>query len=310
MEPNARYTAVGASVLLLFVIVGAAVAWLLAPGNGKEVRHYTLTFSHQSLEGLEANSEVRLKGIRVGSVERFAFSQQQPDGVDVMIDVDAAAPVRASTRAVVDRNLVTGIATIRLVTLQEDSPLLDQAHATIPEGESQLQQITQTMSQLAERADETMKRVDQVLSPQNQAAFAETLENLRVASGGAAALTRRLDTTLASVGHTADTLQSTLTGAAGDFHRLANRYDTLGAQAGADLGEATGAVHQLSGDVSRLAGRTEDFLGDAGLELRITGQQLRSTADAVGTTSRKLGDPRAALFGPPAASLGPGEHGR
>jgi phospholipid/cholesterol/gamma-HCH transport system substrate-binding protein len=310
MELHARYTVVGASVLLLFVIVAAAVGWLLASGDGREVRQYTLNFSRQSLEGLEANSEVRLKGIRVGSVARFAFSQRQPGSVEVTIDVDAAAPVRASTRAVVDRNLITGIATIRLVTLQEDSPLLDRAHATIPEGESQLQQITQTMSQLAERADETMKRVGQVLSPENQAAFAETLENLRVASRSAGALTHRMDTTLTSVRHTADTLQSTLAGAAGDFHRLAGRYDALGAQAGANLGEATAAVRQLSGDVSRLAGRTEDFLDDAGLELRITGQQLRSTAETLGTTSKKLGDPRAALFGPPAASLGPGENGR
>jgi phospholipid/cholesterol/gamma-HCH transport system substrate-binding protein len=282
----------------------------VASGNGRDVRHYTLTFTRQSLEGLEANSEVHMKGIRVGSVTRFAFSKQQPGGVDVTVEVDAAAPVRTSTRAVVDRNLITGIATIRLVTLQEDTPLLDRAHATIPEGESQLQQFSQTMSQLAQRADETMKRIGQALSPENQAALAETLENLRVASRSAGALTARMDTTLASIGRTAGSLQSTLTLATGDFHRLADRYDTLGAQAGADLGEATAAVRQLSGDVSRVAGRTEDFLGDAAIELRITSQQLRSAADALGTTSKKLGDPRAALFGPSAASLGPGETGR
>ncbi|HEX6704120.1 MAG TPA: MlaD family protein [Albitalea sp.] len=310
MEPHARYTVVGASVLILLGIVAAALVWLLASGNGRDVRHYTLTFTRQSLEGLEANSEVHMKGIRVGSVTRFAFSKKQPGGVDVTVEVDAAAPVRESTRAVVDRNLVTGIATIRLVTLQEDSPLLDRAHATIPEGESQLQQFSQTMSQLAQGADETMKRIRQALSPENQAAFTETLENLRVASRSAGALTARMDATLASIGRGAGALQSTLTLAAGDFHRLADRYDTLGAQAGTDLGEAAAAVRQLSGDVSRLAGRTEDFLGDAGIELRITGQQLRSTADALGTTSKKLGDPRAALFGPSAASLGPGETGR
>ncbi|WP_280155867.1 MlaD family protein [Piscinibacter sp. XHJ-5] len=310
MEPHARYTVVGASVLIVLGIVVAALAWLLTTGNGRQTRHYTSTFTRQSLEGLEPDSDVHMRGIRVGSVVRFAFSKQQPGGVDVTIDVDASAPVRTSTRAVVDRNLITGLATIRLVTLQEDSPLLDRAHATIPEGESQLQQFSQTMSQLAQRADETMKRIGQALSPENQAAFAETLDNLRVATRSAGALTRRMDATLASIGRTADTLQSTTTSAASDFHRLADRYDTLGAQAGAHLGEATAAVRQLSGDVSRLAGRTEDFLGDAGIELRITSQQLRSAADALGTTSRKLGDPRAALLGPSAASLGPGETGR
>ena len=308
MEPHARYTVVGASVLLVLGIVVAALAWLFASDNGKVVRHYTLTFTRQSLEGLETDSEVHMKGIRVGSVARFAFSKQQPGAVEVTVDVDETAPVRTSTRAVVDRNLVTGIATIRLVTMQEDSPLLDRQHSAIPEGESQLQQVSQTMTQLAERADETMKRIDQALSPQNQAAFAETLENLRVASRSAGTLTTRMDAALASMVRTADTARSTMALAAGDIHRLADRYDALGAQAGAKLGETTAAVQQLSGDVSRLAGRTEDFLGDAGIELRITGQQLRSAADTLSTTSKKLGDPRAAIFGPPAASLGPGEN--
>jgi ABC-type transporter Mla subunit MlaD len=150
------------------------------------------------------------------------------------------------------------------------------------------------MNQLAERADDTMKRIGQVLSPENQAAFGETLQNLRVASRSATTLTQRMDTTLASVGHTADKLRATLTVAGGDMHRLADRYDALGAQAGANLGEATAAVRQVGGEVSRLAGRTEDFLGDASLQLRITSQELRSTAQAMSTTSKKLGDPRAA----------------
>ena len=116
MEPQARYAVVGASVVFLIVMIVAAIGWLMASGNAKEVRRYTLVFSHQSLEGLEANAEVRMKGIRVGSVTRFAFSTRQPGSVEVDVEVDTSAPVRESSRAVVDRNLITGLATIRLVT--------------------------------------------------------------------------------------------------------------------------------------------------------------------------------------------------
>ena len=308
MEPEARYSVVGAAVVAVMVVIVAAVGWFLNSGNGKAVRNYTLTFTRQSLDGLEANSEVDLTGIRVGSVAGFAFSKQQAGAVEVSIDVDATAPVRKSTRAVVDRNLVTGIATIRLVTLQEDSPLLTEAHAQIPEGESQLQQFSETMNQLAQRADETMKRITATLSPANEAALAQTLENLKVATSKAGTVADRAGTTLASVDRAAGALQGSMTLATGDFHRLADRYDALGAQAGADLGTTTAAVRQLSADVSRLAGRTEGFLGDADLELRVTSQRLRSAADALGATSRKLGDPRALLLGPSPQSLGPGEN--
>ncbi|HET6316104.1 MAG TPA: MCE family protein, partial [Chloroflexota bacterium] len=155
MEPQARYTVVGVSVVAVLALLAATVVWLLASGNGRNVHRYTLYFEHQSLEGLEPHSEVRMRGIRVGSVTRFGFSARQPRSVEVLVEVDADAPVRESTRAIVDRNLITGLASIRLVTLQEDSPLLrkpppGEAHAVIPEGESQLQQFSQTMSQLAQ----------------------------------------------------------------------------------------------------------------------------------------------------------------
>ena len=311
MEPQARYAVVGASVLILLVVIAAAFGWLWASGNAKEIRRYTLVFAKQSLEGLEVNSDVRMKGIRVGSVTRFAFSTRQPGSVEVDVEVEASAPVRESSRAVVDRNLITGLATIRLVTTDEKSPLLQRPagapYAVIPEGESQLQQFSQTMNQLAERADVTMQRISETLSASNQAAIAETLENLRVASRQANTLATRMDTALASVGRAADGLQASTRTATADFHRLADRYDDVGAQAGAGIRDASVAVRQLSTDVSRLASRTEDLLGDADVELRVTGQSLRSAADSLGATSRKLGDPRALLFGPSEASLGPGE---
>ena len=312
MEPQARYTVVGASVLLLACVIVASLAWLLTSGTGKDLRRYTLYFKHQSLEGLEVNGEVRMKGIRVGSVTGFDFSARHPDSVEVQVDVNAVAPVRTSTRAVVDRNLITGLATIRLVTLEDNSPLLrdtvaGDAVAAIPEGESQMQQFSQTMSQLAQHADETMQRISMTLSSSNQAALAETLDNLRVASRGASALRARTDATLVSISEAATSLKIATATAASDFHHLAERYDALAAKAGAGVDEAANAARRVSDDVSRLSERSEQLMVDADVQLRLTGQQVRAAADAVGMTTRKLADPGAALFGPATASLGPGE---
>ena len=312
MEPQARYSVVGVSVLLLLAALLLALGWLLGSGNGKETRRYTLYFSHQSLDGLDTHGDVRMKGIRIGSVTSFSFSTRRSGSVEVSIQVDADAPVRESTRAVVDRNLITGLAGIRLVTLDETSPLLrrrpaGEEHAVIAEGESQLQQFSETMSQLAQRADDTLQRISSTLSAPNQQALGETLENLRVASRNTKTMTRRLETTLASVGGAADTLAASARVAGGDLHRLADRYDALGAEAGGAIGEATETARQWRADSARLVNHADDLLGDADIQLRLTGQQLRSAADAIGSTSRKLGDPRALLFGPNRASLGPGE---
>jgi hypothetical protein len=114
MEPEAKYTLVGGSVLALLALLIAAVAWLASASRGTDVQRYTIYFQRQSLEGLQVRSDVRMKGIRVGAVTGFSFAPQRPGTVEVVIGIDPATPVKESTRAIVDRNLITGLATIRL----------------------------------------------------------------------------------------------------------------------------------------------------------------------------------------------------
>ena len=311
MEPDAKYTLVGASVLVLLGLVAAAVVWLVASGHRKEVQTYRIYFARQSLEGLQVRSDVRMKGIRVGAVTGFSFSTKRPGTVEMSVGVDPSTPVRESTRAVVDRNLVTGLASIRLLNADETSPMLSVAEgedvAVIAEGESQLEQITDIVGELAERANETMRRVNSTLSDANIKSISDTLEQLRALSKNANGVLARFDTTLATIDTTAQDVRVLAGSLGGDVHRLANRYDTLGEQAGNNLREITANLGQMRGDIAQISSRADLLLNDSDLELALTSQQLRSSADAIGTTARKFGNPRSALFGPSAASLGPGE---
>ncbi|HET9351538.1 MAG TPA: MlaD family protein, partial [Burkholderiales bacterium] len=124
MEPEAKYTLVGTVVLILIALIAGAVVWLRSTGEQIDDRSYKLYFERQSLEGLQPRSEVRMKGIRIGSVTGFRISTWRPGAVEVLVRVDGSAPVRQSTRAVVERHLVTGIASILLINLTEDSPPL------------------------------------------------------------------------------------------------------------------------------------------------------------------------------------------
>ena len=311
MEPEARYTLVGVSVLILLALATAAVVWLVAAGQGRENLAYRIYFANQSLEGLEARSDVKMKGIPVGSVKSMSFSKSRPGSVEVVVSVEPGTPVRQSTRAVVDRNLVTGLATIRLLNATEDSALLEprpgEDAPAIAEGASQLQQFSQTLNHLVETAAETMARINATLSPQNQAAITETLDQLRLLARSANRVSDRLDRTLASIGGTADGVRTATQAMSGEVKRLADRYDTLGAEATTGIRDLAGSIRQMHDEVAGLASRTDALLVDGDLELRLTGQQLRSAAEALGTTARRLDDPRAALFGPAPGSLGPGE---
>ena len=314
MEPEAKYTLVGGSVLVLLALLVGAVAWLASASRGTDVQRYKIYFARQSLEGLQVRSDVRMRGIRVGAVTGFSFAEQRPGTVEVVIGIDPATPVKESTRATVDRNLITGLATIRLQNLKEDSPpiprtLPGQRDPVIAEGASQLQQFSETANELAQRVDETMQRINTMLSNENQAVLAETLVNLRDLSQampkaprpGPTRRWRRSAAPPMPVGVATTALSR-------DVSRLADRYDAVGAEASTTLRDASAAMRQVSSDVSQLSRHAETLLVDSNAEVRLTSQQLRGTADAVSTAARKFRDPRATLFGPGEASLGPGEN--
>lgn len=312
MEPEAKYTLVGTVVLILLAAMAAAIVWLQSAGEGRNDRKYKIYFAHQSLEGLQDRSPVKLKGIEVGSVQRFVFSSKKPGAVEVTITVEPTAPVLQGAKAVVERHLVTGIASIRLLNVSDSNPRLteapsDEPYPVIAEGESQLDQFSESATQLAQHADEMMQRVTAMLSPQNQKAFTATLANLQQATSHAEQTLQTLQGTLASMGQAADQMRTLGASVGADTHKLAQRYDALGAESATALREVTTAVKQMGSDVSQLSQQATGVLTSSDVELRVTAQELRETAHALTGTARRLSDPGKALFGPSDKTLGPGE---
>jgi phospholipid/cholesterol/gamma-HCH transport system substrate-binding protein len=304
MDPEAKYGVVGATVILLVAAIVAAVLWLRSTGEGDD-RHYKIYFERQSLEGLEIRSDVRMRGIRVGSVTEFLFSSKRQGAVEVFIRVDGSTPVRESTQAVVERHLVTGIASIRLLNSTEESPRLTQVPAgepypVIAEGESRIEQFSESLNHLASRAEDTMLRINATLSPENRAALTETLESLRRVS-------RDAEKTVVSVGAAAEEARKLAASVGSDARRLAERYDQLGAQAGESLKDVGASVRALREDVARLTERADRLMASGETELRSTARALREAAESLGEAAEGLRDPGQAIFGPPEGALGPGE---
>lgn len=311
MEPEAKYTLVGATVLVLLALITVAAIWLKDAGGERGDVPFKIYFARQSLEGLQIRSDVKMQGIKVGAVTGFRISTRRPGSVEVVIRVDGSTPIRESTHATVERQLLTGIASIRLVNADENSPPLTEAPADEPypliaEGETEYK-LTESMAQVAQRADETMQRINLALSDENQLALSEILTNLKRMSGDMRRAMAGLDRTLSSLGRAADEVRGMSSGIRDDVHKLAVRYDALGGESGVAVREVSAAARQMSADVTKLSQRMDALLADGNVELRVTAQELRATADALGVAARRLGNPGKVLFGPAQGSLGPGE---
>src|SRR5258706_4284181 len=124
MESEARYTAVGAVLVILVLAVAAAVVWLTHSSARAEFRHYTIYFERQSLEGLQVGGHVEMRGVEVGRVERFSISRNNINRVQVTIRIDDKTPVSSNTVAVVARHILTGLAHITLVNQGAPGPRL------------------------------------------------------------------------------------------------------------------------------------------------------------------------------------------
>lgn len=328
MEAEARYTWVGASVLLLIAGLVAGILWLKNIGGQDEYHRYAILFDRQALDGLEIGADVSLRGIKVGRVEDYALygDKDNPNRVRVEVRVDRRAPVRTNTEAVVTRNFVTGIAAITLVNGEPaGAPLTavppGEQYPVIGEGRSDLAEITGRVNQVGEIASRALSNLNDVLNDDNRAALAATIRNLRDLSAGVGERLSALDRTLAGVGAAAGDVGRAATHLGGAGERIAavaerggERVDRTLAEtertlaearrAMQDLSRTADAVQQLAASTAKqvegAAVRADDQLSAALAEMRLSLESAARVIDA-------LREPRAALLGPSPAQLGPGE---
>ena len=276
MEPEARFTVIGAVLLALLFAAAAATVWLTRSGPRSDFRYYTIYFERQSLQGLQVGGDVEIRGVQVGRVERFAISRDNINRVQVTIRIDARTPVSTNTVAVVGRKILTGLARIDLVTPGEPGPELTQVasgerYPVIAEGHSDLDQIADAANRLATTGASVLKNVEELVSAENRRAMMATLGSIRTMAD--------------SIRQTAESAEGTTRQASATLHELA--------RAAAGLERATSTIERAA-DMS-----VQEF--------RATAQELRSSAEIVARAVDRIDSPRTVLFGPDPGQLGPGE---
>jgi phospholipid/cholesterol/gamma-HCH transport system substrate-binding protein len=330
MEPETRYTVIGAVVLAL---IGAAIVgflWLSSSGRDSDFRYYTVYFEKQSLDGLQVGGNVNMRGITVGRVESYSLGSTEINRVNVTVRVTRDTPVRESTKASVSRNVITGIARINLVTPGTPSPELvavaaGERYPVIAEGTSNLDQIADSVTQLSAEATKALDNVNVLLAPGNQKLVTELLASIRDLSNNLNSRVGHLDKAIKAVDDSAVAFQQSARGITLSAQRAADSLAPLSQDASDTLREARTAlreftknVHTLESELTAAVQRFEksstglvrdaDDALDTGVhELRATASELRDTARIVSRTLDRLQDPRAAVLGPSTGQLAPGE---
>jgi len=312
MEPEVRYTYVGAALIGLVAALILGFLWLTEAASRDEYRSYTIFFQRQPLDGLQVGGDVTMRGIKVGQVMDYELSPTEINQVRVAVRVDREVPVSDNTYAVVARNLVTGLARISLVTPLPAGPKLTAAppgekYPVIKEGTSAAEQLQDAAGRAAAAGTSALERLNELLDEKNRKAFADAVANIRDLTAGLNQRLVKVDEAIASLTRSADAFGKSGERIAASIEKVAGDIGPVTKEAENTLREVTATVATIQRETVALAQQIESATGSGSLELRATAHELRTTADLLDRTLDRLRDPRAVIFGPNPASLGPGE---
>jgi|APFre7841882724_1041349.scaffolds.fasta_scaffold08716_4 phospholipid/cholesterol/gamma-HCH transport system substrate-binding protein len=314
MESEARYTLVGAVIVALVVATLGAVVWLKGAAQHEDIQRYTIYFQRQSLDGLQVNADVTMLGISVGRVENFTVDTRTMNRVRATIRVAARAPVTKATIAVVQRNLLTGIARIALSPPGESGPV--QPHRTIApgetypviaEGKSDFAEIQDAANRVAKSGALALDNLNAVLTPDNREAIGATLGNVRDITAALSARMDRIDAVTLALARSAADIGQASRDVAESVRLVQASAQPAAGQAQATLQDISRAAERLERETAVVAQRVDTAVEAGSLELSATARELRATAALLARTLDRVRDPRTLLLGPSEGQLGPGE---
>ena len=318
METRANYILIGAFTLIVIAAGFLFVLW----AAGRDTRSfvpYRIVFSG-SVSGLSRGSVVLYNGLKIGEVRSIALSPSDPGKVIAWVAVDAATPINVDTRARLEFQGLTGVASVqmtggnpdsrRLVVDDPDNPPL------IVADRSDFQDLVENAQRLSRRADEVLAHAERIFSA-SEGPVTETMKNIETFSKSLADNSGAVARVLGSSATAAESIAGLSEKAGGLLDRLnraAEKLDKVLAGAEtfvgsdevkgslADLSDAARAVRDLARNLDArsadVANRFDD-VSDKGLrQLDTIVVESRKTLAELDRTLRDFRqNPQQLLFG-------------
>jgi phospholipid/cholesterol/gamma-HCH transport system substrate-binding protein len=331
MENKSHALAAGAFVILVTAMLVALAAWLM---RDTRIRDTLEISTRESVTGLQPQAAVRYRGITVGKVDSIEFDPKVRGNVLLRLAIDQGTPITPSTYAVLGYQGVTGLAFVQLDDESPSDEVLDLSASVAPRitlKPSLLSKLSDQGANILIQMEETTKRLNQLLAPENQKALMSSVQAVGASaanfSAQASAMQKILDAQLgpqrtdipAFVKDTRSAMKA-LESTAADVSKTAK--DT--SQVAATLGQIGQRVTEQGGTLDRV----NEGLSSANSAAQAIGQSAQAlssntlpratrlsddAARAVRATDRvvkELGDnPQSLIFGNAPVPPGPGERG-
>lgn len=291
METKANHVLIGAFTLGVATLMLLFALWAARYGSEQTWREYELIFS-EAITGLSVGGQVQYNGIVVGTVQRLSLAPEDPRKVIARIRLQADTPVKVDTRAKLAYTGITGVAIIQLSGGKPGSPALTETPGRdvpqIKTEPSALQNLANTAENVVKRLDvllskDNIEKAEQVLDDVQQftGSIADQREDIRALITSARAASQKLDTTL---GRIDGTVANDLPRLVASLERSLDQLDSLTKNTDALVVDNRDAITRFS----------NEGLGQVGPTLA----QLRATLREIDSLTEKLkSNPAGYVFG-------------
>jgi len=309
MENKAHALAAGAFLLFVGAMLVALAMWLTRDTGVRRV--YEMT-TREAVSGLQPQAAVRYRGIDVGKVVNIGFDPQTTGNVLVRISVDDRAPITKSTFAALGYQGVTGLAFVQLDDDGESKEQLDGDASNPPRIPMRPGLITRLADQglaIMAQAQETMVRVTQLLSPENQTALVATITNLGAAANGIDKAAGGVNKAAADASKTLRSVEATST----EISRTAAEATTTAAE----FSRTARRISDKGGTLDEFGDTTRAFVSTANTFNATTLPRIHRVTDDTSTAARQAtrtfnsfnDNPQSLIYGGGPIPPGPGEPG-
>ncbi|MGQ0694926.1 MAG: MlaD family protein [Nitrospiraceae bacterium] len=320
MEPKVNYVLVGLFVALLGATVLGGILWL-GKTDYRGVYDRYVAYMRESVAGLSVNSTVKYRGVDVGRVKDIALNPDNPEEVQLTLDIASGTPIKTDTIAILETQGLTGLATINLTGGSRDAPPLQalegQEYPVIRTGPSLFFRLDEAISRLLSEKSLTKLLADldlaamgaaEALDEENRTALKRTIKDLSEVAQTIAAHKAQIEQSLNGAARSVDNLAKMTESLDEEVPVLLARINKSAAALGtltvelAQTSKAVGTVvKETGGELQQFSRQTLPETGLLVTELR----QLTSTLTRVAQDLER--EPNSLVFGRTAQPRGPGE---
>lgn len=303
---NNRAYALMTGVFILVLGLGLVLTALWLTGSREATQTYVVT-TDESVYGLQPESSVFFRGIKVGRVRSIGFANNNPGQIRVRIDVDQSVPLTRDVFATLKLQGVTGLSQLALESPGSDHTLLKSSPdhpAEIPMRPSMLDRLGNQGNQLLERLDRITRSLGDLLNNDSQAQVRSMISSFDEVAGNLAELTDSLNKGAARVPDMAARLDNNIAG----LDKLLGNLNTLANQAGGVTRRVDDLIRN-AGQVTRTGSAISDQVSSHTLPaLNATLDDIRQTSASLRQLSESLRrNPQQLITGPSRPAAGPGE---